>query len=153
MRAALLVIAALALIGFVAVSWVLPGVAGSKAKEAATALVAGTEPLRQQVGAAAEGADAKGCELRRAQVDRRAERRDPRLERRERDRDLGHAGAAGRQGELGLPWLSERLDARYLRRPGVMAVRIPCSIALGVGGQPGTATSTGITLATRPRLA
>ena len=57
MRAALLVIAALALIGFVAVSWVLPGVAGSKAKEAATALVAGTEPLRQQVGAAAEKAN------------------------------------------------------------------------------------------------
>ncbi|HEX2650024.1 MAG TPA: hypothetical protein VHN19_08835 [Burkholderiales bacterium] len=57
MRAALLVIAALALVGFVAVSWILPGVAGSKAKEAATALVAGTEPLRQQVGAAAEKAN------------------------------------------------------------------------------------------------
>jgi hypothetical protein len=56
MRVALLVIAALALLGFVAVSWILPGVAGSKAKEAAQALVAGTEPLRQQVGAAAEKA-------------------------------------------------------------------------------------------------
>ena len=31
----------------------MPGVAGSKAKDAAAALVAGTEPLRQQVGAAA----------------------------------------------------------------------------------------------------
>ena len=56
MRAALLVIAALALVGFVAVSWVLPGMAGSEAKEAATALVAGTEPLKQQVAAAAEKA-------------------------------------------------------------------------------------------------
>jgi len=56
MRAALLVIAALALAGFVAVSWVLPGMAGSKAKEAAQALVAGTEPLKQQVAAAAEKA-------------------------------------------------------------------------------------------------
>jgi hypothetical protein len=56
MRAALLVIAALALAGFVAVSWVLPGVAGAKAKEAAQALIAGTEPLKQQVAAAAEKA-------------------------------------------------------------------------------------------------
>jgi len=54
MRAALLVIAALALAGFVAVSWVLPGMAGSKAKEAAQALVTGTEALKQQVSAAAE---------------------------------------------------------------------------------------------------
>src|SRR5262245_27431316 len=54
MRAALLVIAGLALVGFVAVSWVLPGMAGSEAKEAATALIAGTEPLKQQVAAAAE---------------------------------------------------------------------------------------------------
>lgn len=56
MRAVLLVIAALALVGFVAVSWVLPGMAGSKAKEAAQALVAGTDALKQQVGAAAEKA-------------------------------------------------------------------------------------------------
>ncbi len=57
MRAALLVIAALALVGFIAVSWVLPGMAGSKAKEAATALIAGTEPLKQQVSASAEKAN------------------------------------------------------------------------------------------------
>ena len=56
MRAALLVIAGLALVGFVAVSWVLPGMAGSEAKDAAQALIAGTEPLKQQVGAAAEKA-------------------------------------------------------------------------------------------------
>ena len=56
MRAALLVIAALALAGFVAVSWVLPGMAGSKAKEAAQALVAGADPLKQQVAGAAEKA-------------------------------------------------------------------------------------------------
>lgn len=56
MRAALLVIAALALVGFIAVSWVLPGMAGGKAKDAAQALVAGTDALKQQVGAAAEKA-------------------------------------------------------------------------------------------------
>ena len=54
MRAALLVIAGLALIGFVAVSFVLPGMAGTEAKEAAQSLVAGAEPLKQQVAAAAE---------------------------------------------------------------------------------------------------
>jgi hypothetical protein len=35
----------------------------------------------------------------------------------------------------------------------VTAVSIACNIAVGVGGQPGTATSTGITLATLPQLA
>ena len=39
------------------------------------------------------------------------------------------------------------------RRGRVIAARMPCSSAVGVGGQPGIATSTGITLATRPRLA
>jgi len=34
-----------------------------------------------------------------------------------------------------------------------MAVRMPWINAIGVGGQPGTATSTGITFATRPQLA
>ena len=53
MRAALLVIAALALVGFIAVSFVLPGMAGAEAKEAAQALIAGTEAIKQQVAAAA----------------------------------------------------------------------------------------------------
>lgn len=53
MRAVLLVVAGLALIGFLAVSIVLPNMAGSEAKEAATALVAGAEPAKQQVAAAA----------------------------------------------------------------------------------------------------
>jgi hypothetical protein len=56
MRAALLVIAGLALIGFVAVSFVLPQMAGSEAKEAAQALITGTEAPKQQVAAAAEKA-------------------------------------------------------------------------------------------------
>ncbi len=56
MRAALLVIAGLALVGFVAVSFVLPQMAGSEAREAAQALVAGTEAAKQQVAAAAEKA-------------------------------------------------------------------------------------------------
>ena len=54
MRAALLVIAGLALAGFVAVSFVLPGMAGSEAKEAAQALVNGAEAPKKQVAAAAE---------------------------------------------------------------------------------------------------
>jgi hypothetical protein len=53
MRAALLVIAGLALAGFVAVSFVLPGMAGSEAREAAQALIAGADALKQQVAAAA----------------------------------------------------------------------------------------------------
>jgi hypothetical protein len=54
MRAALLVIAGLALLGYVAVGWVLPSMAGAEAREAAQALVAGAEPAKQQVAAAAE---------------------------------------------------------------------------------------------------
>ena len=56
MRAALLVIAGLALVGFIAVSFVLPQMAGTEAKEAAQALVAGADPFKQQVAAAAEKA-------------------------------------------------------------------------------------------------
>jgi hypothetical protein len=41
----------------------------------------------------------------------------------------------------------------FVFMPPLMAVRIPCSRAVGVGGQPGTATSTGMTLATLPQLA
>ena len=56
MRAALLVIAGLALAGFIAVSFVLPQMAGSEAKEAAQALVNGAEAAKQLVAAAAEKA-------------------------------------------------------------------------------------------------
>jgi len=56
MRAALLVVAGLALAGFVAVSFVLPGMAGSEAREAALSLIAGADGLKQQVAAAAEKA-------------------------------------------------------------------------------------------------
>jgi hypothetical protein len=54
MRAALLVIAGLALIGYVAVAWVLPSMAGSEVRAAAQALVAGAEPAKQQVASTAE---------------------------------------------------------------------------------------------------
>ena len=54
MRAGLLVIAALALAGFIAVAFVMPSMAGSKAKEAGQALVAGADAPKQQVAAAAE---------------------------------------------------------------------------------------------------
>jgi hypothetical protein len=54
MRAALLVIAGLALAGYVAVAWVLPSMAGSETRAAAQALVAGADAPKQQVGSAAE---------------------------------------------------------------------------------------------------
>ena len=54
MRGALLVVAVLALIGFLAVAVVLPRMAGSEAREAGQALVAGAEAAKQQVGAAVE---------------------------------------------------------------------------------------------------
>jgi hypothetical protein len=56
MRAALLVIAGLALVGFIAVSFVLPQMAGAEAKEAAQALITGADAPKQQVAAAAEKA-------------------------------------------------------------------------------------------------
>lgn len=54
MRAALLVIAGVLLLGYAAVAWVLPSMAGSEVKAAAEALIAGAEQAKQQVGAAAE---------------------------------------------------------------------------------------------------
>ena len=54
MRLVLILIAAVALIGFVAVAVVLPRMDQSKAKDAAQALVSGADPAKQQVGAAAE---------------------------------------------------------------------------------------------------
>lgn len=54
MRAGLLVIAVLAAAGFIAVAFVIPSLAGSKAKEAAQALVSGADGPKQQVSAAAE---------------------------------------------------------------------------------------------------
>jgi len=54
MRVGLLVVAGLALIGLLVVAVVLPHMQGAEAKEAAQALIAGAEPAKQQVGAAAE---------------------------------------------------------------------------------------------------
>jgi len=56
MRIALLVVAALALVGFLMVAVVLPQRAGTESKEAAQALVSGADPAKQQVSAAAEKA-------------------------------------------------------------------------------------------------
>ena len=56
MRVTLLIVAALALAGFLAVAVVLPQMAGSEAKEAAQALISGAEAAKQQVAAAAEKA-------------------------------------------------------------------------------------------------
>lgn len=54
MRAALLVIAGLALIGYVAVAWVLPSMAGSELRAAAEALVSGADQAKKEVSAKAE---------------------------------------------------------------------------------------------------
>jgi hypothetical protein len=54
MRVVLLVIAGLALIGFVVVSVVLPRMDESEARGAAQALVSGAEPAKQQIAATLE---------------------------------------------------------------------------------------------------
>src|SRR5690242_10416322 len=56
MRIGLLVVAALALAGFVVVAFVLPRMQGEEAKQAAQTLIAGAEPAQRQVAAAAEKA-------------------------------------------------------------------------------------------------
>ena len=57
MRIALLVVAGLALVGFLMVAVVLPQRAGAESKEAAQALVSGADPAKQQVSAKAEKAN------------------------------------------------------------------------------------------------
>jgi hypothetical protein len=54
MRIGLLIVAGLALAGFLVVAVVLPQMAGNEAKEAAQALINGAGPAEQQVAAAAE---------------------------------------------------------------------------------------------------
>ena len=54
MRVGLLVVAGLALVGFLIVAVVLPQMAGAEAKEAAEALISGAQPAQQQVAAVAE---------------------------------------------------------------------------------------------------
>ena len=54
MRIALLVVAGLALVGFLVVAVVLPQKAGAEARDAAQALIAGAEPAKKQVAATAE---------------------------------------------------------------------------------------------------
>ena len=54
MRTTLLVVAGLALIGYLLVAVVLPQRAGADAREAAQALISGAEPAKKQVAASAE---------------------------------------------------------------------------------------------------
>jgi len=56
MRIGLLIVAALALAGFVVVAFVLPRMQAEEAKQAAQTLIAGAEPAQRQVAAAAEKA-------------------------------------------------------------------------------------------------
>jgi len=53
------------------------------------------------------------------------------------------------------PWFLLNLleNFFYLTAAGAIAVSIPCMSWSGVGGQPGTATSTGMTFDTRPQEA
>jgi hypothetical protein len=53
MRIGLIIVAVLALAGFLVVAVVLPQKAGNDAKEAAQALIAGAEPAQKQIDAAA----------------------------------------------------------------------------------------------------
>lgn len=54
MRIGLIIVAVLALAGFLIVAVVLPQKEGSDAREAAQALIAGAEPAQKQIAAAAE---------------------------------------------------------------------------------------------------
>jgi hypothetical protein len=54
MRTTLLVVAGLALIGYLLVAVVMPQRAGADAREAAQALISGAEPAKKQVAASAE---------------------------------------------------------------------------------------------------
>jgi hypothetical protein len=54
MRIGLIIVAVLALVGFLVVAVILPQKAGDDAKEAAQALIAGAAPAQQQVAAAAQ---------------------------------------------------------------------------------------------------
>jgi len=54
MRIGLLIVAGLALIGFLVVAVALPHMQETEAKDAAQALIAGAEPAKRQVGAVAE---------------------------------------------------------------------------------------------------
>lgn len=56
MRNALLVIAVIALIGFLVIAFVIPEMRGAEAQEAAQQLLAGAEPAKQQVASAAQKA-------------------------------------------------------------------------------------------------
>ncbi len=56
MRVGLLVVAGIALIGFVTVAVVLPQMAGGETRDAAAVLVSGTNPAKAEVTAAAEKA-------------------------------------------------------------------------------------------------
>jgi hypothetical protein len=56
MRIALIVVAGLALIGFIVVAVVLPQMSGAEVKEAAQNLIAGADAAKQQVAAVAEKA-------------------------------------------------------------------------------------------------
>lgn len=73
MRAALIVVAVLALAGFVAVAYVLPQMAGSDARDAAQALLAGADAAQKQVAAAAEKVNNLGGSGREVKVASRAD--------------------------------------------------------------------------------
>jgi hypothetical protein len=123
MRIGLIIVAVLALAGFLVVAVVLPQKEGSDVKEAAQALIAGAEPAQKQIAAAAEksanlAGSGKDVKLAAKSDPKHGElkRRGPRLERAQRARGDLHPGAAGRQGCMDVPRISRERDARELRR-------------------------------------
>ena len=132
MRIVLLMVAGLALAGFLVVAVVLPQMAGAETRDAAQALLAGVDAAQKQVTERAEKTGnlerlgqgrqdrrAQRSQARRDEVAGVGERRDPRLEREERHRDHADPGAVGRQGRLDLQGLPGERDADDLRRPPV----------------------------------
>ena len=63
------------------------------------------------------------------------------------------AAAAWHHASQGQRETRRNVAQRFASAAGVIAVRMPAKMRLGLGGQPGTATLTGMTFATAPALA
>jgi len=73
MRIALFVVAAVVLVGFVAIGYVIPGMTDAEARSAAKALLTGAEAAKAQVGNAAEKSGSLAGSGRGVKVDKRSD--------------------------------------------------------------------------------
>jgi len=73
MRIALYVVAAVVLVVFIAIGYVIPGMAEAKAKSAAKALLTGAEAAKAQIGKAAERSGSLAGSGRGVKVDNRSD--------------------------------------------------------------------------------